>query len=236
MTRRILVSLALLALTVFISVGLLHAQGSTEGERPPYRIDLHPGWNLISFPGDPVSAALENVIGADSQVDVVVTYEDAQWEAAVRTTDGGWRTTGGLATMSGGRGYWVHATASGVIQAALSPDTPKPSMEGCRWHLAGVWDAEQRPAGTETDADDYLPKYQWRVAYGYLTDENRWTKQLPGSEGTVETGAGYWVWTTCPSSCPPISQTPIRWGTGATAGVGTGYRARALGGIALSCP
>ena len=57
MTRRILTTLALLALTAAVSAGLL----STEEERPPYRIDLHPGWNLISFPGDPVDPALESV-------------------------------------------------------------------------------------------------------------------------------------------------------------------------------
>ena len=50
MTRRILTTLALPALTAAVSVGLLYAQGSAESERPPNRIDLLPGWNLISFP------------------------------------------------------------------------------------------------------------------------------------------------------------------------------------------
>ena len=56
--------LALLVLTAVVSVGTLYAQGSSE-ERPSYRIDLVAGWNLISFPGDPVDTAIESVIGPD---------------------------------------------------------------------------------------------------------------------------------------------------------------------------
>lgn len=237
MTRRILVALALLALTAAVSVGLLHAQGSAESERAPYRIDLLPSWNLISFPGDPMDPALENIIGPDSQVDIVLTYQDQQWGAAVRRTDGGWRTTSGFTTMSGGRGYWMHALAGGAIETVLSGDTPKPSLEKrCGWHLAGIWDAELRLPGAEIDADEYLYPYSWRVAYGYLTDANRWSKQVPDSNGTVETGAGYWVWTTCLGTCLPVSETQIRWGGGSTVGASAGHRVRVSGGLALSCP
>ena len=200
MTRRILTTLALLALTAAVSAGLLHAQGSTEEERPPYRIDLHPGWNLISLPGDPVDPTLEDVIG-DSQVDVVLAYEDGQWDAAVRKTDGSWRATSGLATMSGSRGYWVHATASGVIESALSPNAARASMEGCGWHLTAIWDPYQRPPGAEIDADEYFRLTAWRVAYAYHADADLWAKVIPRSDGTLETGAGYWVWNSCPASC-----------------------------------
>ncbi len=191
MTRRILTTLALLALAAVVSsVGLLHAQDPAE--RPPYRIHLHTGWNLISFPGDPVDPTLENVIG-DAQVDMVLAYRDARWSAAVRKSDGIWRTTSGF-TMSGGRGYWVHATAGDVVEAALSPDTPRPSSEGCRWQLMGIWDAEQRAAGTRINADDHFASIRWRAAYTYRPSANLWEKLVAGSNETVETGAGYWVW------------------------------------------
>lgn len=193
MTRRILTTLALLALTLAVSMGLLHAQGSTEGERPPYRIDLLPGWNLISFPGDPVDPALENVMG-DSKVDIVLAYREDQWEAAVRTSDGRWRATSGVTAISGGQGYWMHALADSAIETTLSADSPRPAIEGCEWQLVGVWDAEQRPAGTEVDADEYFALVNWRVAYTYRPDTDLWEKQSPRSSGTVETGAGYWLW------------------------------------------
>ena len=200
MTRRILTTLALLALAAAVSAGLLHAQGSTEGEQPPYRIDIHPGWNLISFPGHPLDERLETTLEG-SQVDIVLAYQDHRWRAAVRKADGEWRTTSGFTTMPGGRGYWVHTLADDSIETVLSPDTAEPSPKGCGWQLMGVWDAEQRPAGTEIDADLYFSDIPWRVAYGFLTDENRWTKHLPGSNEAAATGAGYWVWASCPSSC-----------------------------------
>ena len=75
MTRAIPTILALLVLTAVVSVGTLYAQGSSEEERPPYRIDLVAGWNLISFPGDPVDTAIESVIGPDLQVDLVLEYQ-----------------------------------------------------------------------------------------------------------------------------------------------------------------
>ena len=76
MTRAIPTILALLVLTAVVSVGTLYAQGSSEEERPPYRIDLVAGWNLISFPGDPVDTAIESVIGPDLQVNAVLSYSN----------------------------------------------------------------------------------------------------------------------------------------------------------------
>lgn len=247
MTRRILTTLVLLTLTVAVSAGLLHAQGSPEAEQPSYRIDILPGWNLISFPGNPADPALENVMG-DSQADVVLAYQDNRWSAAVRKTGGGWRTTSEFTAMSGGMGYWVHATAEDVIEMRLSSSEPDalPINIIRGWNLVGVWDAQQRPPGTEIDADDYFSETWWRVAYGFLTDESLWTKLLPDNNGTVVTGAGYWMWNTSPSSCSPYPKpfdaTKNQWDTpthrraGATVEVSAGYRTGVMGGLATSCP
>ena len=90
MTRAIPTILVLLVLTAVVSVGTLYAQGSSEEERPPYRIDLAAGWNLISFPGDPVDTAIENVFGSDLQVDVVLGYQGGAYISAQRNADGEW--------------------------------------------------------------------------------------------------------------------------------------------------
>ena len=195
MTRRILATLALLALTAAVSMGLLHAQGSAEAERTPYRIELHAGWNLISFPGDPVDTTLQNILG-DSHIDIVLAYRNHQWGAAVRNAEGAWRTTSDFTTIHGGWGYWMYTPAATAVETALSPDTPRPSPEGCRWQLMGIWDAEQQPAGTKVDAEDYFAEVEWSAAYGFLTEANRWTKLVSGYDGTVEVGRGYWVWVT----------------------------------------
>lgn len=193
MTRRILITLALFALTAAVSGGMLHAQGSAESDRAPYRIDLHAGWNLISLPGDPADAALENVIG-DAQVDVVLGYRGDAWQAAVRKPDGEWRTPSGFTTLSGGWGYWLHTQTAESLEVTLAPPDVPPALEVVSgWNLMGVWDEEQRLPGAEIGAEDYFSDIWWRVAYGYLKDENAWTKLLPDPEETVKTGAGYWV-------------------------------------------
>lgn len=203
MTRRILTTLALLALVAAISVGLLHAQGSAEAEQPPYRIDLLPGWNLISFPGDPVDTTLENVIGSDSQVDIILAYQGDAWLTALRNPNNDWYGT--LTTISGDYGYWMYTPIAETIAAPLSPVTPPSRIPYCSTarglYLVGVWDSEQRPAGTKLDAEEVfnqqrsLVRYYWAVAHGFDTRANKWETPIRrGSGATVAVGAGYWVW------------------------------------------
>ncbi len=235
MTRPLLTTLALLALTAALSAGLLHAQGSAETERPPYRIDLLPGWNLISFPGDPVDTALESVMGPDLQADIILTYLSDAWLTALRDTEG--RVSGTLTTILGGWGYWVHTPVAETIEVTLAPSDVQPVQRTIYgWNLMGVWDTEQRLPGTEVAADDYFSQIPWRVAYSFNTDANRWAKHLPLSEGTVEIGAGYWVWATTHVYCPPVSTTQIRRGAGTAVETGAGYRVQTSGGLAWLCP
>lgn len=192
MTRRILVTLTFLTLAAGLSAGLLHAQGSGEAERAPYRIDLYSGWNLISFPGDPVDTALESVIG-DAQVDMVLGYQDDAWLTAVRNPDGEWE--GWLETMTGEWGYWVHTPVEETIETALSPATANPSsLHRPGWNLVSIWDEQQRTPGEEIDADRYFGHSCWRVAYTWSPTAGQWTTVMPQESGTVDTGAGYWVW------------------------------------------
>ena len=197
MTRAIPTILALLVLTAVVSVGTLYAQGSSEGERPPYRIDLVAGWNLISFPGDPVDTAIESVIGPDLQVNLVLGYQSA-WATARRTADGEWM--GSLREIEGGWGYWVLTSVAETIEVSLT--TALRPFLGCNvireWNLEGVVDVELRPAGTKVDADDYFHERfygDWKVAYRFDAAAVQWDEPIrPDSGGTLETGAGYWVW------------------------------------------
>ena len=205
MTRAILTIFVLLALTAVVSVGTLYAQGSSEGERPPYRIDLVAGWNLISFPGDPVDTAIENVFGPGLQVNAVYGYQHGNWIVAHRTADGEWM--GYLTEIGSGWGYWVHTPVAETIDVPLT--TAAGDFSYCRggWLLLGVVDMELRPAGTKIDADEILEEIfnaHWRVAYGFEATANRWDEPIrPGSGGTLETGAGYWVWDARPCGLVP---------------------------------
>lgn len=212
MTRPILMTLALLALAATLSVGLLHAQRSDESERAPYRIDLLPGWNLISFPGDPVDTALESVIGPDLQADVILAFQDGEWLTAWRDTEG--RVTGTLTTMLGSWGYWVRTPAAETIETTLSTAPLTQGPPYCYiphgWQIIGVWDAEHRTPGTRVDADSNFSLKRvpwivsWKVAHGFDTAANRWETPIrPGTGATIEVGAAYWVWATGPALlCP----------------------------------
>ena len=197
MTRAILTILVLLVLTAVVSVGTLYAQGSSEGE-PPYRLDLVAGWNLISFPGDPVDTAIENVIDPDLQVNAVYGYQRGNWIVAHRTADGEWM--GYLTEIGGGWGYWVRTPAAETMELALTTALRPPldCSVGIGWNLEGVVDVELRPAGTKVDADDNFEERfsdDWRIAHGFDAAANRWDEPIrPCSGATLETGAGYWVW------------------------------------------
>ena len=196
MTRAIPTILALLVLTAVVSVGTLYAQGSSEGERPPYRIDLVAGWNLISFPGDPVDTAIESVIGPDLQVDLVLGYQGGAYNTALRTPDSEWM--GSLTEIEGGWGYWVLTSVAETIEAPLTTTAGPFSRCANGWQLEGVVDMELRPTGTKVDADDYFHERfsgDWKVAYRFDAAAVQWDEPIrPGSGGTLETGAGYWVW------------------------------------------
>ena len=174
-------------------------------KRQPYEIELDPGWNLISVPGDPFNPAVGSVIGADLKADTVLGYQRGEWVTAVRNEDGRWQGT--LTDIQGGYGYWVRTTVVETIETVIPPTLPTsvlptvPIVAG--WNLVGVVDAAQRAIGEDIgeDADEYLTslKNSWRVAYSFETQLNQWAKILP-NDTTVEpvmlNGSGYWLWNT----------------------------------------
>ncbi len=183
-------------------------------ERQPYEIDLQPGWNLISIPGDPFNPAVGNVIGSDLKADTVLGYQSGEWVTAVRNEDGRWQGT--LTDIQGGYGYWVRTTVVETIETVIPPTLPTsnlptvPIISG--WNLVGVVDAQQREVdeGVGEDADQYLTSLgnNWRVAYSFETQLNRWEKLIPDG-GTADAphmmlnGKGYWLWNSAPGTLVP---------------------------------
>ena len=184
-------------------------------ERQPYEVELQPGWNLISLPGDPFNPAVGNVIGSDLKADTVLGYQSGEWVTSVKNDDGRWQGT--LVDIQGGYGYWVRTTAIETIETVIPPILPTsnlptvPVISG--WNLLGVVDAEQDDAGASHDADEYFTSLPaWRVAYSFETQQNRWMKLLPnGTDGTGESaephmvanGKGYWLWSSRPGTLVP---------------------------------
>ena len=185
-------------------------------ERQPYEIVLQPGWNLISFPGDPFNPAVGSVVGSDLRADTVLGYQSGEWVTAVKNEDGRWQGT--LTDIVGGYGYWIRTTAVETVETVIPPNLPTsvlptvPVISG--WNLLGVVDADQTKIGAETgatqDADEYFTSLNvWRVAYGFETQQNRWSKLLPDGQDAdalpheVANGKGYWVWSTRPGTLVP---------------------------------
>ena len=176
-------------------------------ERQPYDVDLTPGWNLISLPGDPFNPAVGAVMG-DLKADTVLGYQAGEWVTAVKDEETG-RWQGTLTDIQGGYGYWVRTAVVETIETVIPPILPTsnlptvPVISG--WNLLGVVDAEQRDAGEMADADEYFTSLpNWRVAYSFETQQNRWTKLLPTQADTnVENGRGYWVWSSRPGTLVP---------------------------------
>ena len=171
-------------------------------QRKPYGVELNPGWNLISLPGDPFNTSLAEVIG-DLKANTVLGYQGGEWVTAVRNEDGSWQGT--LTEIVGGYGYWVQTSVVEDIEVIIPPASPTqvlpsvPVVSG--WNLLGVVDVHQRPVDEMAAmqmADQYfISLNSWRVAYSYNTRLNNWMKLIPDdSDANVANGKGYWVWVT----------------------------------------
>ena len=76
--------------------------------REPYEIKVSPGWNLISLPATPLEPAIGSVLENNPYISPVLGYQEGDWVTAIQQEDGTWR--GRLTELTGGYGYWIHAT------------------------------------------------------------------------------------------------------------------------------
>ena len=128
--------------------------------RKDYKATLLAGWNLMSFPSDPISNSVGNVF-TNSGIDQVVGYnamaKGSPWQVATKDSASG--TFGGsLVSIESGNGYWVHSNEFSSQSVSLTgPEGPSasappsiPSIElASGWNLIGVVDATK--ANTQAD-------------------------------------------------------------------------------------
>ena len=178
-----------------------------------YKVDIRPGWNLISLPGTPVDNSIGDVMGADLDAAIVLGYQNGAWVSAIRNA-GEWQGT--LDEIVGGYGYWVQTTVFETISAVIPSADPTdvlptvPVIAG--WNLLGVVDISQgaqdsEPIGKE-EADDYFVSIDWRVGYYFDNESNDWQKIIPGAdpdgaEPEIVNGKGYWIWSIRPGKLVP---------------------------------
>jgi hypothetical protein len=190
--------------------------------RKDYEATILAGWNLLSFPSDPISNNVSNVF-TNAGIDQVVGYnamaKGSPW--AVATKDSATQVfSGGLSTISAGSGYWVHSTEFSTQSVSLvGPEGPSasapPSIEAIGlasgWNLIGVVDSTK--ALTQADAGtcyktnkDYLGAdggSSISKAYEYNTTNLAWSEVALATDtacatatdaGSVNIGEAFWVY------------------------------------------
>ncbi len=176
-------------------------------DRAPYKIELNPGPNLISFPGNPADGDINAVFGGEGNEDItnVLSFDNASglWLNAMKGDDG--MFMGDLTTINGMNGYWVLSAGvldvSVVLESTGSIERPPPHIAVQKgWNLIGVVDAQQRKAGTGIATSDYFANIDAQVVYGFDSlagrlDRLSIAKAAVGEDqDEVKTGAAYWVY------------------------------------------
>ena len=151
--------------------------------RPVFNLDLTPGLNLISLPGDPTNNDINAVFGDHPAVDLVYTRSGELWLVAQRSADSGmFEPTGGvsdLTTIDAQHAYFVRANASATVGVDISyrgalQVPPSIQVKGNQWNLVPVISLlplDKVKAGSALDADSYLGADWTR---GFTFDRGRW--------------------------------------------------------------
>ena len=131
-----------------------------------YEFDLERGWNLISFPSDPIDPDINSVFSNDA-VQVVATFDAANFRngnfEATRSVATG-RFTGSTGDIRSGLAYWVYSNIGlNDLEVELQPPlstgnrnvrpslTVIPTIPGV--NFVGVVDATRQQATGESQGD-----------------------------------------------------------------------------------
>ena len=173
-------------------------------ERDPYDLDLNPGWNLVSIPGEPMDSDINAVIPADHPAMTVLTFDPSVpggWLTALRGADGSF--SGTLTDITAGRAYWISTPSF----EGLEIDIPKqaagvaqvlPTISIAQgWNLVPILDVDGDFELDDANADDNyfsgLSDGSVRGIYTFNTITNSWESVAAMD---VEIGKGYWVYAT----------------------------------------
>ncbi len=189
--------------------------------RKDYKATVLAGWNLISFPSDPISNGVGSVF-TNSGISQVVGYDamakGSPWQVATKDSASG-SFSGSLSSIHAGHGYWVHSDEFSSQAVSLTgPEGPSasappsiPSIElAAGWNLVGVVDATK--AKTQANEGDILKSIKDYLgadggssatkAYEYNTSDLAWVElNLAEDAGntdatSVNIGEAFWVFAT----------------------------------------
>jgi len=170
-------------------------------------LSIRPGWNLISLADAPAPDKQGvNDVFSSSKIDVVLTYDARvnNWFRAVRQTDGTLGLPGSaleLATVDGGKGYWVHSTDVLSLEVDVPGIAAGAAALPPSFKLVGGWNLVPYSTSdltiTTRDADDYFTGLNWSRAFRFDNASNKFVGILPNDTDKAETnisiGNGYWI-------------------------------------------
>ena len=190
-------------------------------ERSAYEVDLRPGWNLMSFPGDPIDTAIDSVLPADHPATDVLTYEAGVWTSAGRGDGNVWE--GDLTDIDGQHAYWINTTSTKemeavLVQPGIGAASRPPSIQLITgWNLIPVTDLDQDDKGalqptyfSSMKVEDFV------VGYTYDAKDRQWERlerdgvdgsaegEDPEWTGVVSNGQGVWVYSPVERSPSPV--------------------------------
>ncbi len=180
-------------------------------ERGDFVLELHPGWNAISFPSSPIDTSISAVF-TEPSIRAVIGWNDGRWSLAVRR-DGTWECNTqykALTWVPEGYGYWVKSSDPTRQRIALDNFANR-NTDGRRrihppaepgWNFVGVVDTGldqiedhfgdvlRDSQGTSVLARDYLGGYD--TAFTWDAAVGRYEQLLPNDSMTI--GDGVWVY------------------------------------------
>lgn len=179
--------------------------------RSAHKISLRPGWNLVSFPGDPVTKAIDTALAGNAAISSVLTYDPAAsagpWLIATRNATSG-KLEGTLTEIDGTHAYWVLTTTfdsvSSILQERSFSSLPPTINIVAGWNLVPVADLGLAAMATAVDEDAYFASITWTVAYRFDTAQNKWIKVVKAQSGSnLKVGEGWWVYATAAGQLVP---------------------------------
>jgi hypothetical protein len=166
-------------------------------ERQPFKLELRPGWNLVSLPGNPTNTSINAVIPADHPASTVLSYDaEAGWTTAIRSEDGTWLGT--LMSIDASSAYWIQTDSFEAIEVdipRISAGTSMPPSialsEG--WNFVPVTDVSgDLSSGDSMSAKAYFSGTKVNRVYTFNTLMGTWDS-VDLETGTVTVGSGYWA-------------------------------------------
>lgn len=166
-------------------------------EREPFNLELMPGWNLVSLPGNPTNSSLNAVIPADHPASTILSYDaESGWTTAIRSDDGTWLGT--LMTVDASRAYWIQTDTYESIKVDIprigaGTSVPPTIALAEGWNFIPVVDVTgDMSHGDSVSAKGYFSGTKVNRVYSFDTLQGMW-EVVDLEKGSLMVGSGYWA-------------------------------------------